>query len=127
MRKYLSLISTVILAFALTGCATLFGENDRTVAVNSTPQGAEVYVNNQPVGVTPTNITVTSTWSPTVVTFKKPGYQVQTATINNKFQVVTILDVLFWPTILVDVISGDAMKVDPASRSLNVPLTRSVA
>ena len=40
------------------GCATMRNGTSQRVAVTSSPPGAEVYVNGQPAGITPTEVTV---------------------------------------------------------------------
>jgi len=117
MKILLSVLSfsTVLL---LSGCASIFGDNNKTVRVNSRPQAAQVYANNMPVGTTPVSVTVPSTWSPTVLTFKKRGFADQTAQVNTAFQPIGILNVFFWPGFLVDAIAGDTMKIAPESRTV---------
>lgn len=125
--KFLAFISSLFLALSLTGCATLFGDHDKTVHVDSQPQGAQVFVNNMPVGVTPTTVAINNPLSPPTITLKKPGYETQLAQVNTNFQTIGILNIFFWPGFIVDALTGDMMKVAPESRVLNVPLIRSNA
>lgn len=128
MKKILSIsmiLGGVILS-SLTGCASIFGDNNKAVHVNSYPQKAQVFVNNMPVGTTPTVISVPNTWSPTILTFKKKGYLEQTTQVNTKFQPVGILNIFFWPGFIVDALSGDMMKVAPESRNITATLSKPV-
>ena len=105
------------------GCASVAGDNSKIVHVSSKPAGAKVYVNNVPMGTTPTQIAVNNTWSPTLVTFKKKGYEDTNAQVNTAFQPVGILNIFFWPGFIVDAASGNMMKVAPESRVINADLT----
>jgi hypothetical protein len=107
----------------LGGCASVAGDNSKIVHVSSKPAGAKVYVNNIPMGTTPTQIAVNNTWSPTLVTFKKKGYEDTNAQVNTAFQPIGILNVLFWPGFIVDAASGNMMKISPESRTINAELT----
>ncbi|OAI49585.1 hypothetical protein AYO45_02195 [Gammaproteobacteria bacterium SCGC AG-212-F23] len=124
MKQLLSVASLSILL--LSGCASIFGDNNKTVEVRSTPQNAQVFANNQPVGVTPTIVTVPSTWSPTLLTLKKKGFQTQTTQVMTAFQPVGLWNILFWPGFIVDAISGDMMKIKPESRNIHVDLSKPV-
>jgi hypothetical protein len=116
-----ALLSSVI---ALSGCASIAGDNNKVVHVSSKPEGAKVYANNIPVGTTPTKIAVNNTWSPTLLTFKKKGYADTNAQVDTSFQKVGLLNIFFWPGFLVDAVSGNMMKVAPESRVVNADLTK---
>jgi len=52
-------LATLLLALpALIGCATIVGAGPDRIAVNSNPEGAKVYVDEEAVGVTPTAVYV---------------------------------------------------------------------
>lgn len=123
MKKLICAI-TIGSTILLSSCATIFGDNSKIVHIKSHPEDAQVFVNNMPVGKTPTDITVPSTWSPTLLTFKKKGYQEQTAQVNTSFQPIGILNILFWPGFVIDAISGDMMKIAPESRNIDITLSR---
>lgn len=108
----------------LSGCATMFGDNSKVVHVNTHPQNAELFVNNMPVGLTPSTITVANTWSPTLLTFRKKGYLNQTAQVNTAFQPIGILNIFFWPGFVIDAISGNMMKITPESRNIDIHLAK---
>lgn len=112
------------LIFTLSGCATLFGDNEKTVQIHSQPENAQVFANNMPVGTTPLLMTIPSTWSPTTVIVKKPGYSEQYAQVNTSFQSVGLLNIFWWPGFIVDAITGDMKKVTPESRTIITNLSR---
>lgn len=123
MKKILSalVVGSMLL---LTGCATMFGDNNKVIHVDSHPHDAQIYANNNPVGTTPASIAVPSTWSPTLLTFKKKGYVTQTAQVNTSFQPIGLLNLLFWPGFVIDAISGNMMKISPESRAINVAMPK---
>jgi hypothetical protein len=109
----------------MTGCASIAGDNTRRVSVNSKPEGAAIYVDNQQYGTTPAVITLPSyVYGGKSVTLKKRGYQDTSMIVNTKFQPIALLDVLLWPTLLVDAATGDLVKIDPANRQLHATLAR---
>lgn len=117
------LASTI--ALSLSGCASIAGDNTRTVKVDSVPKGAAIYVDNQQYGVTPALITLpTYIYGGKSVTLKKAGYQDQTMMVNSKFQPIALLDILLWPTLLIDAATGNIVKIDPANLYLNTQLHR---
>ena len=79
------LMVAVVLAsvVSLVGCATLFKQKSRTVAFNSDPQGAEIYINGNKMGKTPLPMNLSNLKAVTV-TFKKEGYDDKTYIINTK-------------------------------------------
>jgi hypothetical protein len=123
--KHLLTAASLSAIILLSGCASIFGDNNKTVQVNSHPAHAQVFANNLPVGETPVLISIPSTWSPTVLTLKKKGYVEQSAVVNTTFQPVGILNIFFWPGFVIDAISGDMLKIRPESRVVNADLAKS--
>ena len=119
----LGLVSFLVTTLA--GCASIAGDNTRAVKVESHPSGAKIMVDNQQYGTTPAVVTLpTYIYGGKSVTLKKAGYQDQSMMVNTAFQPIALLDILAWPTFLVDAATGDLVKVDPASRNLNTTMQR---
>ena len=117
------LISLIMAALA--GCASIAGDNTRAVKVESRPAGAKIMVDNQQYGTTPAVVTLpTYIYGGKSVTLKKAGYQDQTMMVNTAFQPIALLDILAWPTLLVDAATGNIVKIDPATRNLNANMAR---
>lgn len=107
----------------ISGCASIAGNNTRMVRVDSQPSGAAIFVDNQQFGVTPAVITLPNhIYGGKSITLRKRGYQDQTALVNTKFQPIAILDILLWPTFLVDAATGDLVKIDPANLNMHYNL-----
>jgi len=54
------------------GCVTLYGGTRQPITVASAPPGAEVFLNSQPVGTTPVEVTV-GRGDPVVLRVEQPG------------------------------------------------------
>ncbi len=123
--KILKLASFFALCLAVSGCATIAGDNTRAIKVDSMPQGAGIFIDNQQYGVTPAVVTLPSyIYGGKSVTLRKRGYQDQTMMVNSKFQPIALLDIFLWPTFFVDIATGNIVKVDPANLNLNTRLER---
>lgn len=110
---------------AISGCASIAGDNTRAVKVTSQPAGAAIYVDNQQYGVTPAVVTLpTYIYGGKSVTLKKKGFQDHTMMVNSKFQPIALLDILFWPTFVIDAATGNIVKIDPANLNLDAQLER---
>lgn len=115
-------IATMGLAsfLSLGGCATLFGNHNRSVQINSNPEGATVTLNGMNVGNTPTHVVIQSTMSTNVISVKKQGYKVSQREIATSFQPVGFLNVFFWPGFIVDAVTGDMMKLNTHFVTVNL-------
>tara|TARA_R110000868_G_scaffold210193_4_gene460219 strand:+ start:159 stop:542 length:384 start_codon:yes stop_codon:yes gene_type:complete len=126
--KIVKLVVSCAVIATLTGCASIAGNNSRAVHVTSKPAGAGIFVDNQQYGVTPATITLPSNmYGGKTIALRKPGYQEQAKTVNTAFQPIAVLDVLFWPSIIVDGVTGNLVKLDPASTNLDYTLQRATA
>lgn len=124
MKHSLKLAFAALAAIGLTGCASIAGDNTRSVQVNSMPAGATVLVDNQEYGTTPTVVTLPSyIYGGKTVVIRKKGYNDQAMPVNTAFQPIALLDILFWPSFIIDGATGSLVKIDPANRNLNAHLS----
>lgn len=122
MKRWMA-VGTMVSVLGLTGCSTMFGDNDRLVHVNSEPKGAQVTVNNQVTAdTTPTQVVVKDMFSPTTITISKKGCKPQTTVIEPEFQKIGLLNILIFPGFIVDAITGDMMKVPDNQKTLDLKL-----
>jgi hypothetical protein len=123
--KILRIVTSLALVLSMSGCASIAGDNSRNVKVTSKPAGAAIMVDGQQYGTTPATITLPNyIYGGKSVTLKKAGHQDQTMMVNSKFQPVALLDLLLWPTMIIDAATGNLVKVDPANRNLDATLLR---
>ena len=108
----------------LSGCASMFGDNTRTVSINSNPEGAAIYVDNVQYGTTPAVVSMPSyIYGGKTITFKKAGYETQSMQVNSTFQLVGLWNILNFPLgTIIDLATGDLVKIDPANLQLNAKL-----
>lgn len=121
--KYLTLATAGMLTLSLTGCASIFGDNNRVVHIDSAPKDAKVKVNGIELeNKTPTDTKITNMWSPTVIEVKKPGCASKTVSVTPEFQMIGILNVLFLPAFVVDAATGNMFKVPENQHNINIKL-----
>jgi len=116
--------------FILSGCASIFGDNTRTVQVNSDPAGATVFLQGNPVGMTPTLVHLPSTWSDDALLLKMDGYLDQSTEIHTGFQPIGLMNIALIPIFpllplagfAIDAFSGHTMKVSEESQTINLHL-----
>jgi hypothetical protein len=123
--KIITRSTLFILFLIITGCASIAGENTRSVYVNSEPAGAKIFIDNQQYGITPATVSLPSyIYGGKTVTLKKTGFEDQTIMVNSKFQPIALLDIIFWPALFIDAATGDLVKIDPANLNLNLKLQK---
>ena len=122
-KKVIQLAVVAVATFSLSGCATMFGDNTRTISIDSVPRGAGIYVNGQRQGTTPAVITMPNyIYGGKTITLKKEGYHEQTFALNTKFQTCGLLNLFFWPGFLIDAAVGNSVKIDPMKYNSSITL-----
>ncbi|MCE2706081.1 MAG: PEGA domain-containing protein [Proteobacteria bacterium] len=127
MKKILSTLLISATVLTVSGCASMFGDNTRTVNINSNPSGADVYINGVNRGSTPMALNLpTYFYGGASITLKKSGYKDTGIFIDAKFQPVGLWNILTFPIGFgVDAATGDLLKVDPAALNTVVNLSKS--
>ncbi|MBA3022674.1 MAG: PEGA domain-containing protein [Gammaproteobacteria bacterium] len=105
------LVAIIAISTVLSGCATVIKGTEQTLTFNSQPDGAQVILDGQPVGVTPLIMKVKKNHVSSV-TVKKDGYVTQVLPIEKKFDGVTLLSI-FWDLSTTDIVSGAAYEYAP--------------
>jgi len=112
MRSSLGILMASLLIGMGSGCATLFAGKTATVHVQSTPPGASVLVDGNPVGGTPGVVQV-SNKSAHQIRFQLSGYEDAGCTLTTSVGAGwVILDVFLLVSIIVDAVTGDWSSVD---------------
>lgn len=123
MKYFITAALTSAMLLSLTACASIFGDNNRVVHINSTPKDAKVVIDNVAVdSKTPTEFVVTKMWSPTIIKIERPGCSPTQVVIDPTFQKVGLWNILILPGFIIDAITGDMMKVPENQRHIDVKL-----
>lgn len=99
-------------AFALTACGTLFGPDHDPVTIHSGISNTTFAVNGNEIGQgsavynVPRGDTV-------VITASHPNCADRTVQTGKSFAAISLLDIFFWPTFIVDAVTGKISKTDP--------------
>lgn len=113
MKKLSITLLLGVLALFGTGCASVFKGNSDNISFQSDPSGATVLLNGMKVGKTPILIPVKKSISAPTVTYQLDGYEDQTVQLQNSFDPIAILNVLFWPGLIIDAATGSVMQYNP--------------
>ena len=73
-------LALAVVAFALTGCAAVLGSKEKSFDLQSTPQGADVFLDGNRLGATPVKVKLSNQTQHTFV-FKKEGYKNATCSL----------------------------------------------
>ena len=113
-HRHLLIVVCASLALA-GGCCTIMDGKTQTVSISSTPPGANAVVGGQTF-ITPGEVTLARNKSYTV-TFTKEGYQSATLGIKKTVNPWIFGNILIGgiPGIVVDLITGSATQLTPAS------------
>jgi hypothetical protein len=105
MLKRLLILSIILFSiFLFNSCATMFFGTSQKVSINSTPSGADVYINGLATNKqTPCEVSIKRKVKPTEnngknqynYVLKKEGYEDYSVTDNAKFNYVSLLDI-YW-------------------------------
>lgn len=122
MKYLLYLLATATLILTV-GCATIFKGSSADVRLNSSPAGADVFINESDRGSTPQTISLKRNKN-YQLEFKKDGYEDVRMEINQDFDIGTTVvgNIFSWGLlgIIVDVASGAAYSLEPADLEANM-------
>lgn len=103
----------LVLSITLSGgCCSLFRGGSQLITVNSTPVGAKVKVGDA-VGTTPFSITIPK-GQEYVITATLDD-QTQSQTLTRRIDGLYWVNILVWPGLIVDPITGKMFVYDPTS------------
>ena len=123
MRRFIAL--TLVTA-SLSGCATIMHGGNQPVGISSNPTGAQVFVDNAVVGVTPVTATLSRKDHHTV-RVEMPGYAPYEMKLTRGMSGWVWGNLVFGgiPGLAIDAISGGLYKLTPGE--VNASLTRPTA
>jgi hypothetical protein len=120
MKKMLPMLSCVLAMYFLSSCATIFSGTRQTVRIESYPPGASVEIDGISHGTTPADVPMKKNLNQTSVVLNKDGYQTKTFSPTATFDVVSIINIFFWPGFIVDAVTGAIKKYDPLLYKINL-------
>ena len=97
-RFLCSIVFGIVLVVFCTSCIS----STRVRIISDVP-GADVYVDGENVGKTPTEIVLSNgVWEDPEIVLKKDGYQDQYTTVNKELKVFNLVSglILWWPSLL---------------------------
>lgn len=109
MKKVLLLIVAVI---GFSSCATLFTGTKDTIRFDSNPQGATVYKDGVELCKTPCSVPIKRDINETHIEYRLDGYETRIFTLDQEFNVVSVINLgnlLGWA---IDIVSGSIMRYD---------------
>ncbi len=93
----------ISILFLFSSCATLYTGNKSVIHFSTSPQNAEVRINDKIVGVTPLTLRIKRSIIKKKVTLHKTGYATKTIELKRKFKLISLLSNV---AIFVDVATG---------------------
>lgn len=97
-RLVLAILIVAVAVTTTTGCVT-----STTVTLDSAPQGAEVRLDNQVVGTTPTTVRLSNAvWEDPVLNIRADGYRDMYGSLQKEVKAGNLIVglLLFWPSLL---------------------------
>ena len=110
MKKILfGILACATLVF---GSATLFSGSSQSIAIDSEPSGAKVYIDGQLRGVTPLSVMMDKSVSSHEIRVQKEGFADINVPLVKSFDPVAILNI-FWDLSTTDFLTGNVMEYTP--------------
>ena len=78
----------IVAVVVLSGCATMYNPGSQTMPVTSTPTGATVFIDGEPMGTTPLTLTLNNR-SPVTLTLRLPDGRERTVELERRFDNVS--------------------------------------
>lgn len=110
MKKIL--FGTLACASLLFGSATIFSGSNQSIAIDSEPSGAKVYVDGQLRGVTPLSVMMDKSLSSHEIRVQKDGYADINVPMTKKYDPVALASII-WDLSTTDFLTGNVMEYSP--------------
>lgn len=125
--KVVKLFAISVILITLSACATIFDSSTDTVTFNSTPTGAQVYINGEYRGETPLVLNLRQ--RNYTVEVKKDGYQPMVASTSTSLNPWVLGNIITggFPGTTTDVVSSAAFKFDQNQWIFNLQQSNDVA
>lgn len=122
MSSYVRYILFFALNILFISCATIFTGTHAKIIIDSFPQDALVKINGESVGNTPVQVKVSrALFRKEIMEVSKEGYVAQRYNLKRIFNPLSALDLMFFPGIPIDVLTGAVSTFTPIYN--NLPLS----
>lgn len=111
MKKLVLIFTVLLVMLALTSCATVLKGSTQDVTIDSSPSGADVYVDGKAMGKTPAIIPLEKN-EYSSIKVEKDGYEPQMQSLETKYDMITLLNA-FWDYSTTDLLTGNAFEYAP--------------
>lgn len=108
------------LLLSLTACGTIFTGTSDNITVASNPPGTKVLMDGLDMGSTPVTFTAKRKITAPTLMLRKEGYRDRTIQMQNEVNIVALLDILFWPSFIVDGVTGGLMKYSNTTYNIDM-------
>lgn len=116
MDARLKFLISILSLLLVQSCATVFSDSSDNLRFDSSPSGADVYINKKKVGRTPLDRTfIRDTFEKQIVQIKKPGYKEEAFTVQKELNKVSLINFTFLPSWATDALSGNMIEYAPES------------
>lgn len=107
-----ALTLTIMTVFLFSGCGAILNGSRQDITITSQPEGASVFINNQPLGETPVTARLKRSENYRIL-LELPGYQPYELQLGRKLSGVYWLNVLNVIGFIIDPLSGTMYRLDP--------------
>jgi len=105
-------VAACLAAMLSTGCATLFSGTKDTIRFDTSPRGAEVYINGERICRTPCQTSVRRTLGGREASLRLDGYEARVFRLETDFNYVSLLNLSFLVGWAVDIATGAIIRYD---------------
>jgi hypothetical protein len=109
MKKAVMIVTLFSLVFSQ-GCCSIFTSGPQTISVDSKPEGAKVRIGPY-TGVTPYQVSLPRGKDYVIeASYEK---KTQTLSLSKSVEPIYWVNILLWPGLIVDIVTGDMFKYEP--------------
>lgn len=109
-------VAWIVVVVALSGCATMYNPGSQAMPVASTPTGATVFIDGEPMGTTPLTLTLDNR-APVTLTLRLPDGRERTVELERRFDNVSFTVSLVPVALLGGAVVGGMLISSPVGTS----------
>ena len=112
IKKFSTPLLGLVLIFSLSSCATIFTGSFDSIRFTSNPPDARILIEGADKCHTPCDLRLRRTTDSKYATVRLKGYEDREFELDQTFNMVTLLDIIFPPVAVIDVVTGAVWKYD---------------